>query len=246
MSTAIYTLTFAGSTYPIECFSGNDFMERRLKLWRPYEHRELNDLLSLFRAAGARGTVLDVGANIGNHSLAFARMGFERLVAYEMIAETRELLERNLTRACPVPFEIVEAAVSDVSRNCLSGYALKVYHKNHGSTALRVEVGAALNIRTVTLDSYTGPEVDFVKVDVEGHEANVLRGGQAFFEAHRPVLMIEVWRRHRATVFTQLADMGYHDGLRMRGEFGDNFLFVHERGRLPSAALATFPRRRAQ
>lgn len=246
MPTAIYTVSFAGGTYPIECFTGNDFMERRLRLGRPYEHRELNDLLAFFQATGARGTVLDVGANIGNHALAFARMGFDRLVAYEMISETRAVLERNLARACPIHSKVIDAAVSDARRDCLPGYVLKLYPKNHGSTALRAEAGATLDLRTVTLDDYAGPEVGFVKVDVEGHEAHVLRGGGVFFEAHRPVLMIEVWKRHRSEVFAQLAALGYRDGLRMRGEFGDNFLFAHERGRLPPTALATFPRRRAQ
>lgn len=246
MSTMTHTTRFGDDVYPIECFA-DDFMERRLRRGLPYEHRELSDLHALFSKTGIDGIALDVGANIGNHTLAFARMGFAEVVAYEMLPETRAVLERNLARACTVRSKIIGAVVSDARRDAMPSFALKRYWKNRGSTALVSDTSSTLDLPSVTLDDYDGPDVGFVKVDVEGHEASVLRGGQAFFEDHRPVLMIEVWKRHRTEVFGLLATMGYHDPIRMRGEFGDNFLVAPERGWWirRSTLLTHFPRRRS-
>ena len=48
----------------------------------------------------------------------------------------------------------------------------------------------------ITLDEYvheTGlPHVQFVKLDVDGHECKVLRGGQAFLTKHRPLIVMEL------------------------------------------------------
>lgn len=51
-----------------------------------------------------------------------------------------------------------------------------------------------------TLDQFatrTGmSRVDFIKIDVEGGELNVLRGGQHVIEQHRPTMLIEIEERH--------------------------------------------------
>lgn len=222
-STAHYELTFAGESYAIECFA-DDFMERRLRRGRPYEHRELADLHA---SLAPGGMVVDVGANIGNHALAFSRMGFERLTAYEMMPETRALLERNLASSCRIHYRVVCAAVTDSERRDLR---LKRYWKNVGSTAIAPR-GPLFGGVKVTLDEEGLSGVTFVKIDVEGHEAAVLAGGAAMLAAQRPVLMVEIWKQHMGDVLPILAKLGYAPGVRMRGEFGDNYLFVHPQGR---------------
>ena len=78
-----------------------------------------------------------------------------------------------------------------------------------------------------TLDAVLGddhPPVDLVKCDVEGHELEVLRGGERTLRRGRPALVLEIEERHRpqggvAEVFDYLRGLGYegravrHDGL---------------------------------
>jgi FkbM family methyltransferase len=68
-----------------------------------------------------------------------------------------------------------------------------------------------------TLDAVLGddhPPVDLVKCDVEGHELEVLRGGERTLRRGRPALVLEIEERHRpdggvAEVFDYLRDIGY-------------------------------------
>lgn len=69
------------------------------------------------------------------------------------------------------------------------------------------------NVDVQTLDSFALPHVDFMKIDVEGLEASVLRGGHRTIEAHHPALLVEIDRsRHTMESF-----MGVHRWLDERG-----------------------------
>jgi FkbM family methyltransferase len=77
--------------------------------------------------------------------------------------------------------------------------------------------GSTLSVEVTTLDAFfveqpRGP--DFLKIDVEGHELAVLRGGLNILEMHRPTLLIECENRHRpdgdvGPVFNFLQSLGY-------------------------------------
>jgi len=47
-------------------------------------------------------------------------------------------------------------------------------------------------VNTVTIDSLQLPRVDFIKIDVEGHELEVLRGSRETLEKYHPILMVEI------------------------------------------------------
>jgi len=64
-------------------------------------------------------------------------------------------------------------------------------------------------VETVTLDSLALRNVTFIKIDVEGHELEVLRGATETLRANRPVMMIEI-RDHNLTPVRELLDgLGY-------------------------------------
>ena len=52
--------------------------------------------------------------------------------------------------------------------------------------------GTAYFVKVVTIDTLDLPELDFLKIDAEGHEPAVLRGAKDTIERHRPVLCLEV------------------------------------------------------
>lgn len=48
------------------------------------------------------------------------------------------------------------------------------------------------DVQVKRLDDFGIADVDFIKIDVEGHELEVLKGGAATIERYRPVLLMEV------------------------------------------------------
>ena len=50
-----------------------------------------------------------------------------------------------------------------------------------------------------TLDSYNLSNIGFIKIDVEGHELDVLRGAEVTLRRDQPNLLIEIENRHAPT-----------------------------------------------
>ena len=176
--------------------------------------------------------VLDIGANWG---LFTARLGRRvrpggRVEAFEPLPAHAATL-----RAVAARLDAVEVHMTALSDH--EGEAELVIPVQDGEpmTALAhidAPAPAAPGERRVpvpvrTLDAVLGddhPPVDLVKCDVEGHELEVLRGGERTLRRGRPALVLEIEERHRpqggvAEVFDYLRGLGYegravrHDGL---------------------------------
>jgi hypothetical protein len=69
------------------------------------------------------------------------------------------------------------------------------------------------NVRICPLDDVGLVNISFMKIDVEGHEPSVLRGAVRLLEKEKPVLLIEIERRHNPGAFeeveTLLSGLGY-------------------------------------
>ena len=72
------------------------------------------------------------------------------------------------------------------------------------------------------LDSLQLSRVDFIKIDVEGHELDVLHGSQKILLRHRPTLMVEVTSSR--TVNLLCDEMGYRQPVTISPS---NQLFIH-------------------
>ena len=176
--------------------------------------------------------VLDIGANWG---LFTARLG--RLVGPGGRVDAFEPLPAHAAtlRAVEARLEAVEVHMTALSDH--EGEAELVIPLQDGEpmTALAhidAPAPAVPGERRVpvplrTLDAVLGedhPPIDLAKCDVEGHELEVLRGGERTLRRWRPALVLEVEERHRpdggvAEVFDYLRSIGYagravrHDGL---------------------------------
>jgi FkbM family methyltransferase len=149
---------------------------------------------ALHRLIDPGDPVADVGANVGYlTSLAAVRAGRDgRVLAFEPHPQVYELLERNAARwrdrGAPDNVELHRAALSDRQGEgtLVSGPS---FEANMGLAALATEQAAAVGSRSITvrlarLDEAVGTgRLGVLKVDVEGHEASVLRGSERLLEA---------------------------------------------------------------
>lgn len=186
---------------------------------------------------------MDVGANIGNHTLRFAR-SFAHVDAFEPGFRAAEILEANLRINQISNVSVHRVGLSDRAHpgELLIG-ATNLGASRLAETASAEAPGGVLGREVVSLvrgdDVCQGP-VAFIKIDVEGHEAQVLAGCSELLRAHHPVLLLE----HLATSMTadsnvvadQLRAQGYraYEFRRVRGAgpvVVDNLLSVL-RGRI--------------
>ncbi len=90
-----------------------------------------------------------------------------------------------------------------------------------------------LTIDARTLDSFGFDDVDFIKIDVEGHERNVLAGASETIRRCRPTLLVEIEQRHSDEPFgDRLAffqSFGYRASYLKDGRFVAASAFVLER-----------------
>lgn len=153
--------------------------------WECEELTALSDWLEANRLTG--GTMLDIGANIGNHGVFFSRM-YRSVCAVEPNPKAFEVLSLN---ASLVPnMRCFPIAASDVN----GSVRLLQEQTNVGHSRIVAEPGAhTVEVECWRLDDYF-PDIEdlrLVKIDVEGHEAHALGGMRKLLERCSPVVLFE-------------------------------------------------------
>jgi len=141
-------------------------------------------------------TVLDIGAHIGYYTLLFAKCvgPLGRVISFEPLPENFTVLQKNVelnriqhvhTFAEAVFSRNGDLAIDHAEAGCNSGEASVIHLR--GVEQIRVPA--------VTLDSVSsraGSRLDFVKMDVEGAEFDVLLGAKETVARFRPKMLIEL------------------------------------------------------
>jgi FkbM family methyltransferase len=140
-------------------------------------------------------TVVDVGANIGTHSLYAARQTGPtgRVVAFEPEPETANVLRSNVEwNGVKAIMEIRAAGLGESK-----GTARLNVNKDSAKSSLVREGSSTVEVRLESLDgAFEGVSIDLLKIDVEGADYEVLSGGRSLFEHTPPAcVVIEVTER---------------------------------------------------
>lgn len=145
-------------------------------------------MLDAIRKLDRWGIYLDVGANVGNHSVFFAEHCNSVIVmAFEPNRSSFELLKKN-TAGKRKPVLVNNLAVGSVPKN------VKVIQTEHAGSSYVIE--AESGIQMVTLNDWLyGVQypVAVLKIDVEGDEIDVLTGALEIIEKDKPDVFIETW-----------------------------------------------------
>lgn len=170
--------------------------------------------------------ILDIGANLGNHSLFWAqRMPGARLYAFEPYQENFDCLVKNITNN--QLSERIQAVNLGVSER--SGFAeVKEYdiHNLGATTYGLVETPGPQSVKMISVDDFVEQNaihsIGFVKIDTEGFELPVLKGMTETIRKHSPTLWVEVSYDSHLEVQQLLEECGY----RLADVRGFNHLYV--------------------
>lgn len=144
------------------------------------------------------GVFVDVGANVGIFTLLAART-FRNVYAFEPLPSVGELLARNARNSpnvCVFPFALSNE----------NGEAQLWEHAvgSGGSTLLPIDASLSKLTHKRNWGTFTVPKrrlddvlprdsaVDLLKIDVEGHECEVIEGALDIIEAYRPIVYVEI------------------------------------------------------
>lgn len=129
---------------------------------------------------------VDIGAHVGlwTRDLAFH---FKKVIAFEPVPEFRKLLQINTTMCKNI--EIQPFALG----NKKGTVSMTVDPYNTGHTHVRTTLEKMSNVvaQLTTLDEFELKGVNFIKIDCEGYEMNVLEGAKETLLRCKPIVVIE-------------------------------------------------------
>ena len=144
-------------------------------------------------------TILDVGANIGETLLYFAKHNQSgNNIGFEPVPYIFDRLQNNISLNSFPNIKSENIAISDV--NEILSFKMP-NNQNSGGVRMRKEnskekYGASLEVQAITLDDYVQKsnisKIDLIKMDVEGFEYNVIVGGEKTLREFGPKLFIEI------------------------------------------------------
>lgn len=204
------------------------------------------EIALLGRLCSRERVALDIGANWGAYTHAASKLAAS-VHSFEPQLELANVLTRGVGRRGNVV--IHNFALSNVNgwtemripNNDIGYSTIEPHNRLEDKADLRRGI-RVVNVETRRLDDLSLERVGFIKIDVEGHELEVLEGGVELIRRDKPSLIVEVEERHRngsvAAVRELLGKLGYEcflfddPGLAPAASSADvelnrNLIFIH-------------------
>jgi FkbM family methyltransferase len=184
--TEVVQISLDSATYCI-CLpnADTDYIQKFiLEHKKPYELELLQSMSSLL---SAEDLVIDIGANIGNHSLYLAANCGSKVIAFEPNASLIEAFAKSVElNQFKDLISIVPGALG-----AEEGHGEFRAHIPDNIGAQSIEVGEG-DIKITRLDSIRiDGTISMMKIDVEGMELEVLKGSIETIKKYRPILYVE-------------------------------------------------------
>ena len=180
------TIYFKGKKIKIWVNPENGYVDKCIYAFGGYEKDLIEKVIPYIKKDSI---VFDIGANIGQHSIIFSLFSKD---VYSFEPNTKifnqffsSVKENNIEN---IHLENVGIGENNEIRE------LYINPNNVGnSSVIADERFDHLTIKLKNLESYVEDlkSVDFVKIDVEGFELDVILGNKAFFEKFRPIIWLE-------------------------------------------------------
>lgn len=173
-----------------------------------------NDVTSYLQSHCKRGqVVLDIGANMGAHSLNIAKYVGEngRVYAFEPTQYAFAKLKKNVSLNDFRNIRIYRLALSSKNeKDCTISY--RSSWKTDGSY-----MDSTCVVDSWRLDDWAEKEeiarIDLIKLDVDGNEFTIIEGGEKSITKLKPSIVIEIWAQNFGNVdtnpYARLMELGY-------------------------------------
>jgi len=193
-----------------------DFVSHCINFQGIYEIKPLQLIFTYFNSFDhlfKSSVAIDVGANIGNHSVYFSKF-FSKVISIEPNPFSFELLKLNAQLAIQKNIECLNIGASDTKGNLIYSYADSA---NSGSVFLSPSNNSENNKNIVKVDSldniFINEKISLIKIDVEGMELQVINGALEIIKKQMPFILFEQsktnFKNKSSPVIDKLYDLGY-------------------------------------
>ncbi len=166
--------------------------------------------------------VFDIGGNRGLYLYYFSKKNSpENIYCFEpnwnlyktLIKLYPKVTMNNLALTEKITSQKMEFKIPKINGKILESRGTLSFDNNENED----EDSKVIEVNTTSLDNYIAcngiRKVDFIKIDVEGHEFNVIKGSRKTLIKHNPILLVEIEQRHHNfsvnLIFDYLKDLGY-------------------------------------
>ncbi len=247
---SFYFSLFPKSSYSTKTLYGllefrNDYIGKAIYIGS-YDEKEMSFLAKFIPE---NFVIADIGANIGYYTLLFLRNNKSKVYSFEPSVREFQLLKKNIQANGVSNHCVLEQLIVS---NTMDDKTLHLSDLNFGTNTLYPSqdnvYSKSITVKSTTLDDYANRKnikINFIKLDVEGAELEVLEGAINVLLESKPHIFIEVWGSHKKyfspendKVTLHLHNLGYlfytinsnfKLSMVMTGDFVEefNFLAIH-------------------
>jgi FkbM family methyltransferase len=201
-------------------------------------HQYEQEMLISQKFVKSKRVAIDIGAAEGMWSYYLSHF-YEKIYSFEPRQNSADFLKKIM----PKNVVTYNSALSNIVGKGKLKIPIIDNNEKNGLASLENVKGKYIEIITsiFTLDSYSLSHIDFIKIDVEGHEYKVLGGAEKTIKKNLPVMVIEIEQRHlsfpMSEVFIILEDYGYNGFFRKDKHLNPISKFSYEEFQKPYLKL---------
>lgn len=183
----------------------NDWIGYNIILNGYYEKDQLTEILNRLDFDLRTTDILDIGANIGNHTVFFSNY-FKHVFSFEPQIRTFEILKLNTCRLKNVSLN--NFGISEEEREII----FKIPFDNSGAASQfssdHLYYEEFVKLKNIgSTDIYS--DVSVIKLDVEGNEIDVINSCKDIISLNKPVLLFELNKNANHALLDILRNLGY-------------------------------------
>jgi FkbM family methyltransferase len=169
-------------------FKGNDFyvyntnidhwISRCIIVGIGWEEEQMDLIINDF--SDKKSNMLDIGGDIGTWSVGLSKY-FNKVITFEPNIDHYNTILKNLELNKIDNVETYNKACSSTMGKC----NMTTIHQN------TVDINQDGGVDMVKLDDFINDDISFIKIDVEGHEFEVLKGCEKIILKNKPIIYLE-------------------------------------------------------
>lgn len=173
-------------------WKNDEVIGKNLREYGEYQQKEIDLLIGLLNSVNSKQKVVwDIGANIGVHTSAFSKHS-AFVCSWEANPQNFKLLRMNTQGKLAPNVKVHNVAISNGKKDTIQIQDFdQSKSSNKGELSIVEKGGVEISARSIDSYMMNYPLPSLIKIDVEGHELEVLQGALVMLKTVKPILYFE-------------------------------------------------------